>query len=66
MVLCCRREQSSIGKSAEEKLKEVNLKVAEQKTKANRHLLLIRHGQYHTAEETDDKMILSDLGMRLL
>lgn len=33
-----------------------------QKAKAVRHIILIRHGQYHTEGEIDSKRMLTELG----
>lgn len=36
---------------------------AAKKSKAVRHLLLIRHGQYNLSGETDSDRVLTDLGL---
>lgn len=61
-----RREPSSLikpvkGQTKESLVPEPDLQ--QYTAKANRHLILIRHGQYHTAGLTDEQKSLTELGM---
>jgi len=40
-----------------------NEKYETKKAKAVRHILLIRHGQYHMDGQTDAEKVLTELGM---
>lgn len=42
-----------------------NEKFEAKKAKAVRHILMIRHGQYHTNGKTDAERVLTELGMML-
>ncbi|CAK9804742.1 Serine/threonine-protein phosphatase Pgam5, mitochondrial [Anthophora plagiata] len=41
-----------------------NKELASKTTKATRHIILIRHGQYHTEAKTDSEGTLTDLGQK--
>jgi len=47
----------------EDNQNKYNEKFETKKAKAVRHLLLIRHGQYHTERKTDAEKVLTELGM---
>lgn len=62
-----RREPKSLVKPVDQnnpKLQnEYNQKVEEKKSRATRHIFLIRHGQYNLSGETDAERTLTELGM---
>ena len=49
-----------------EEQNRINEKREKMKPTASRHLILIRHGQYHDLEKHDKDRKLTDLGMLLL
>lgn len=42
---------------------EYNEKIENKKSRATRHIFLIRHGQYNLKGETDEERTLTELGM---
>lgn len=48
--------------SSEETDNQYNEKLEKAKSKAVRHLILIRHGQYHVEKKTDKERVLTELG----
>lgn len=65
-VLHYRRDPKSLVKpmkiSDENDENKYNEKYEAKRAKAVRHILLIRHGQYHTDGKTDIERMLTDLG----
>jgi serine/threonine-protein phosphatase PGAM5 len=45
---------------------EYNKQIEEKKSRATRHIFLIRHGQYNLNGETDEERKLTELGMYYL
>lgn len=63
----CRRDPKSLVKpiqiNSENDENKYNEKFETKKAKAVRHILLIRHGQYHMDGKTDAEKVLTELGM---
>lgn len=47
----------------EEDENKYNEKIESRKSKATRHLILIRHGQYNLQGTTDSERVLTELGL---
>lgn len=66
MLILYRRDPKSLIKPLEihneSDENKYNEKYEAKKAKAVRHILLIRHGQYHTDGKTDAEKVLTELG----